>query len=174
MHRANLLRISALLAIAFSSTGAIAGDALEINGAFSNRVTKPNFTGLCPSHVANECGSIDLIGIGIADWTYVFGPTFLPTGQRGCFTVDGTFSLTLQSDKSFISGPLVGVFCAREADIAHQHVGAISFGNPFYEDDAIQLGNGTGRFLGFHGTAVFHTFSAGAVFQGTLTGSLTS
>jgi hypothetical protein len=172
MHRGKLLRIAALLTIAFSSTGAIAGE-LEINGAFSNRVTKPTFTSNCPAGTGNECGSIDLVGIGIADWAYVFGPTFVPTGQKGCFIVDGTFSLTLRSDNSFISGPLVGVFCSRLADIAHQHVGAISYGNPFYEDDAIQLINGTGRFVGFHGTAVFHTFSAGAVFQGTLTGSLT-
>jgi hypothetical protein len=145
-----------------------------INGAFSNRVTKPSFTSPCPAGTGNECGTIDLIGIGMADWNYIFGPTFVPTGQKGCFLVDGTFSLTLQSDHSYISGPLVGVFCSRLADIAHQHAGSISYGNPFNEDDAIQLSTGTGRFFGFQGTVRFHTFSAGAVFPGTLTGSLTN
>jgi hypothetical protein len=40
--------------------------------------------------------------------------------------------------------------------------------------DTIALTNGTGRFVGFQGTVTFHTFGAGAVFQGTLTGSLTN
>ncbi len=168
---------AAIAAATFSlvgSTGALAGDTLDINGAFSEHVTRPAFTTKCPAGTGDECGSMELVGIGIADWNYVFGPTFVPTGQKGCFMVDGTFSLTLQFDHSFISGPLVGVFCSRLADIGHQHAGSISYGNPFYEDDAIQLGDGTGRFVGFHGTATFHTFSAGAVFQGTLTGSLTN
>ncbi len=153
------------------STGAIAGDTLDINGAFSIRVTKPDFTGHCSAGTGDECGSIDLVGLGTAAWNYNFGPTFVPTSQRGCFMVDGTFSLTLQ-DKSFISGPLTGTFCSPQADIAHQHVGLISYGNPFHEDDTIALSHGTGRFVGFQGTATFHTFGAGALFQGTLTGFL--
>src|SRR5947209_1718380 len=97
--------IAAATFVLINSTGAIAGDTLELNGAFSTRVTKPTFTSTCPAGTANECGSIELVGIGIANWNYVFGPTFVPTGQKGCFMVDGTFSLTLQSDHSFISGP---------------------------------------------------------------------
>jgi hypothetical protein len=164
--------IAAATFVLVGSTGAIAGGTLDINGAFSIRVTKPEFTSHCTAGTGDECGSIDLVGIGIADWNYVFGPTFLPTGQKGCFMVDGTFSLTLQSDHSFISGPLVGVFCSPQAAIAHQHVGLISYGNPFHEDDSIALAGGTGRFVGYQGTVTFHTFGAGAVFQGTLTGSL--
>ena len=58
------------------------------------------------------------------------------------------------------------------AGTAHQHAGSTSYGNPFSEDDSIQFSDGTGQFKGLHGTASFHQFSAGAVFQGTLTGTL--
>jgi hypothetical protein len=168
--------IAAATFVLVGSTGAIAGDTLDINGAFSIRVTKPEFavTGHCPAGTAQphgECGSIDLLGLGTAAWNYNFGPTFVPTSQRGCFMVDGTFSLTLQ-DHSFISGPLTGTFCSPQSGIAFSHVALISYGGPFHEDDTIALAGGTGRFVGYQGTVTFHTFGAGALFQGTLTGSL--
>jgi hypothetical protein len=58
---------------------------------------------------AAECGTMQLAGLGAADWAYAFGPAFEPDGR--CFDVDGTLTLTLQSDGSTISGPLTGLFC---------------------------------------------------------------
>jgi hypothetical protein len=87
--------------------------------------------------------------------------------------VDGTFAISLQSDGSTVSGPLTGLFCSRPSGTGHQHGGAISYGNPFVEDDSIAFANGTGQFDGLSGTASFHTFSAGARFTGTLQGTLT-
>lgn len=162
-----------VLATAMLAVAPVAASvAINLNGAFSTFVVRPDFVSICPSGVADECGVMQLIGLGAADWAYEFGPTFEPSGQRRCFDVDGTFTITLHSDGSTISGPLTGVFCPRPADIAHQHAGRISYGNPFSEDDNIQLGDGTGQFAALHGTATFHTFSAGAVFQGALAGTL--
>jgi hypothetical protein len=42
------------------------------------------------------------------------------------------------------------------------------------EDDGIQFSNGSGQFAGLQGTASFHTFVAGAVYQGALTGTLSN
>src|SRR5262249_38749992 len=124
-----------------------AASALDHNGTFSTVTTNKNFQGACPSRMDAECGAIEVRGLGTADWVYAFGPTFEPTGHK-CFKVDGSFSLTLRSDGSSISGPLTGVFCPRESDTAHQIVGTISYGNPFYEDDVIALGEGKGTLTG--------------------------
>lgn len=159
---------TAMLAVA----PATASVEVDLNGAFSERVLKPDFVSICPSGVADECGVIELVGLGTVDWAYAFGPTFEPSAQKRCFDVDGTFTITLHSDGSTISGPLTGIFCPRPAGIAHEHAGTISYGNPFSEDDNIQFTDGTGQFEGLHGTATFHTFSAGAVFRGVLTGTL--
>jgi hypothetical protein len=147
-----------------------ASASVTLNGSFSTVFTKPNFTSLCPSGVADECGTMQLAGLGTADWAYAFGPAFEPDGR--CFDVDGTLTLTLQSDGSTISGPLTGRFCPRLSPTGHQHAGAISYGNPFVEDDIIAFTGGTGQFAGLSGTASFHTFSAGARFTGTLKGTL--
>jgi hypothetical protein len=40
------------------------------------------------------------------------------------------------------------------------------------EDDSIAFADGTGQFDGLSGPASFHTFSVGARFKGTLTGTL--
>jgi len=149
-----------------------ASASVTLNGSFSTVITKPNFTSLCPSGVADECGTMQLAGLGTADWAYAFGPTFEPNGR--CYNVDGTLTLTLQSDGSAISGPLTGRFCPRLSPTGHQHAGAISYGNPFVEDDIIKFAGGTGQFAGLSGTASFHTFSAGARFTGTLKGTLSS
>src|SRR6266496_5663666 len=71
---------------------------------------------------------------------YVLGPTFEPNGR--CFDVDGTLTITLESDGNTISGPLTGVFCPRASETGHQHAGAISYGNPFEEDDSIVFTDG--------------------------------
>jgi hypothetical protein len=139
---------------------AAASALVSLDGSFSTVVVKPNFTSHCPSGVADECGTIQLVGLGAADWAYAFGPTFEPNGR--CFDVDGTFTITLQSDGSTISGPLTGLFCPRSSVTGHQHAGAISYGNPSVEDDSIAFTGGTGQFAGLSGTASFHTFSAGA------------
>jgi hypothetical protein len=148
---------------------AAAGASLTLDGSFSTAVQKPRFAP-CPSGVPGECGTLQLVGLGAADWTYDFGPTFEPNGR--CFDVDGTFTITLQSDASTISGPLTGVYCPRPSETGHEHAGAISYGNPFVEDDSIAFTDGTGQFDGLSGTASFHTFSAGARVKGTLKGTL--
>jgi hypothetical protein len=168
-----LLVIAVIMAtgiVAVAPAGASAS--VTLDGSFSTVVPKPDFTGHCPSGVVTdgECGTMQLAGLGAADWTYAFGPAFKPDGR--CFDVDGTFTITLQSDESTISGPLTGLFCPRESDTAHQHVATISYGGPFVEDDSIALTHGTGQFAGLSGTASFHTFSAGARFTGTLKGTL--
>jgi hypothetical protein len=159
-----------ILAAGALAPSAGASTSLALDGAFSTVVTKPSFTSPCPSGVADECGTMQLAGLGAADWASTFGPTFDPDGR--CFDVDGSFSIALQSDGSTISGPLAGVFCPRASATGHDHAGMISYGNPFTEDDDILFTNGTGQFGGLSGTATFHTSGAGARFTGTLNGAL--
>jgi hypothetical protein len=147
-----------------------ASASVTLDGSFSAVVVKPDFAGLCPSGVADECGTMQLAGLGAADWTYAFGPAFEPDGR--CFDVDGSFTIKLQSDGSTISGPLTGMFCPNSSGTGNQHAGAISYGNPFTEDDSIALTGRTGQFAGLSGTASLHTFAAGARFTGTLKGTL--
>jgi hypothetical protein len=166
--RRTLVVILAVGAVAAPASGASAS--ITLDGSFSAAVTKPSFAGLCPSGAADECATIQLAGLGAADWAYTFGPTFQPDGR--CFDVDGAFSITLQSDESTIAGPLTGVFCPRPSETAHRHAGAIAYGNPFTEQDTILFANGTGHFEGLSGTATFDTSAAGARFTGTLSGTL--
>ena len=149
---------------------AAASASVTLDGSFSTALQKPHFASFCPSGVADECGEIQLVGLGAADWAYAFGPTFDPNGR--CFDVDGTFTLTLQSDGSTISGPLTGLFCPRASARGQERGGIKSYGNPFTEDDSIAFADGTGQFAGLNGAASFHTFGAGARFRGTLTGTL--
>ena len=157
---------------ALAAPAAGASTSLALDGSFSTVVTKPSFVSACPSGAADECGTMQLAGLGAADWAYTFGPTFEPDGR--CFDVDGAFSITLQSDGSTISGPLTGVFCPRLSATGHDHAGMISYGNPSTEDDNILFTNGTGQFGGLSGAATFHTFGAGARFTGTLKGASTA
>jgi hypothetical protein len=113
---------------------------------------------------------MQLAGLGKADWVYFFGPTFEPNGH--CFDVDGTLTITLQSDASTISGLYTGVFCPGPSPAGDQNSRGHSFGNPFVEDDIVEFTDGTGQFEGLSGSALFHTFSAGARFKGTLQGTL--
>jgi hypothetical protein len=170
--RALALTVVALAAGVFGVTAARASTTVALDGSFSTAVIKPDFAGLCPSVVAGECGTVQLVGLGAADWTYSYGPTLEPNGR--CFEVDGTFTLTLHGDGSTISGPLAGRFCPRASRAGHEHAGAISYGNPYTEDDTIAFAGGTSQFAGLSGTAAFHTSSAGASLKGTLQGTLDS
>jgi hypothetical protein len=173
--RGLLVFIVTILAMGIGTVASAGASAsVTLNGSFSTAIVKPDFTGPCPSGAVadGECGTMQLAGLGTADWAYAFGPTFEPDGR--CFDVDGTLTITLQSDGSTISGPLTGLLCPRLSDTAHQHAGVISYGNPFVEDDSIAFTGGTGQFAGLSGTASFHTFSAGARFTGTLKGTLSS
>lgn len=173
-------RISRWLVLGFAIAGLTAGpvtfasasSSVTLDGSFFDARPKPQVggNGFCPSGVADECGTIQLVGLGVADWAYDFGPTFEPNGR--CFDVDGTLTITLQSDGSTISGPLTGLFCLLASATGQQHGGAVSYGNPFVEDDVVMFANGTGQFSGLSGTASFHTFFAGAALRGTLQGTL--
>ena len=170
--RVRILLVSCV-ALALLSAVTVAGASsasVTLNGSFSTTVVKKDFVSLCPSGVADECGTIQLNGFGAADWAYTFGPTFDPDGR--CFDVDGTLTITLHSDGSTISGPLTGAFCPIPSSTGHQHAGAISYGNPFVEHDSVVFTTGTGQFSGLSGTGSFDTFDAGAVFKGTLQGTL--
>jgi hypothetical protein len=169
-------KISRLLAIVLATglvavASAAASASVTLDGSFATKVVNKDFVSACPSGVADECDVIQLVGLGTADWAYVFGPTFEPNGR--CFDVDGTFTLTLRSDGSTISGPLTGVFCPNASASGHQHRSPNSYGNPFSEDDTIAFANGTGQFAGLAGSATFHTRVAGAQSKGTLKGTLT-
>jgi hypothetical protein len=172
LTRRLLLAASVSLAIAAAPAGATA--AVALNGSFFTTVLKPTFTGTtCPSGLPSnvaECGVIQLAGLGPADFVYLFGPAFEPSGR--CFDVDGTFTLTLQSDGSAIAGPLTGVFCPSLSGTGHQHSFGANYGNPASETDSISFSGGTGQFDGLAGLATFSTQSAGANFRGTLTGTL--
>ena len=58
-------------------------NSITLNGSFSLTVTKPEFTTKCTSGAGNECGVLQLAGLGAADYVYVYGPTFEPTGTKG-------------------------------------------------------------------------------------------
>jgi hypothetical protein len=149
---------------------AAASSSVTLNGSFSLTVTKPTFTSKCVSGAGDECGVLQLAGLGAADYVYVYGPTFAPTGTKGCYTIDGTFSLTLRSDGSTMAGPLVGIFC-RPGGSAAQH-GTPSYGNPQEEHDTIAFSGGTRQFAGLQGTVLFTQSSAGSRSQGSLIGTL--
>jgi hypothetical protein len=168
MVRISRVVLVAAVVLLLGAAPAAASGPVDLHGSFSLRTPKPNFT-LCS--IADECGVLQMAGLGAADYTYVYGPTYEPTGKKGCYHVDGTFTITLRSDSSSISGSLTGVYC-RPGASEHQ-VATPTFGNPFHEDDTVQLSGGTGQFAGLHGTAAFSQNSAGAKSEGSLTGTLT-
>ena len=144
-----------------------ASTSLTISGSSSTAVQKPRLV-RCP--IAGECGTLVLDGLGVADWQYVYGPTFEPDGR--CYQEDGTFTLTLRSDQSTISGPLTGTFCPGPA--AANQGADNSYGNPYVEDTLVALSGGTGQFAGLAGDLAYDAASAGArtrvSLQGTLVG----
>jgi len=50
--------------------------------------------------------------------------------------------------------------------------GKHAYGNPFSEDDTISFTSGTGQFSGLSGTASFHQWASGALYRGTIAGTL--
>ena len=104
------------------------------------------------------------------------GTTWLPpsapesTHFRRDVYIDGTFTITLQSDGSTVSGPLTGVFCG--PGNSHAQSGTPSFGNPRGETDAIRFSGGTGQFAGLQGTVAYSQQEAGAHAAATLRGTL--
>jgi hypothetical protein len=162
-----------LTAVALSGWApAQASSSVTLDGSFFRTITKPENPGnwRCPAGTANECGVMQFAGLGPADYSYDYGPKFDPNGTKGCFDIDGTFAITLQSDHSTTSGPLVGVFCG--PGNSHQQAGTPAYGNPFSENDTIQFAGGNGQFAGLSGAAAFHQQSAGAEWRGRLTGTL--
>src|SRR5260370_17612920 len=125
-----------------------------------HRARQARLCGPMSFRVADECDTMQLAGPGGAEWACALGPTFEPDGR--CFGVDGPLTITLQSDRSTISGPLTGLFCPRSSCTGHQHARAISYGNPFVEDDSIAFTGGTGPFARLSGAPGFPTFAPGA------------
>ncbi len=162
------------LGMAALAGAASTSSTVTLSGSFDVRLTKPLAPNgpKCPSGVdGNQCGTIQLAGYGAAEFIYKFGPTFDPTGEHDCFYVDGTFTLVLQSDGSTLSGPLAGVFC--NPGNSGLQGAPHSFGNAFSETDTIAFTTGTGQFSGLQGTATYQQSAAGAVYRGTLSGTLT-
>lgn len=152
---------------------ASASSSIRIDGSYKVVIINPDWPGTrCVSGLGDECGVFQLVGLGPADYVYAYGSTFEPTAKKGCFYVDGTFTVTLQSDGSSISGPSAGVFCGPGG--SHAQAGTASYGNPNRETDTIEFANGTGQFAGLQGTLTFGEFSAGAIGFGTLYGTLSA
>ncbi len=172
MRRVLLVVLISTAACLVAWAPASAATSVVLDGSYKLAITKPEWTGTrCPAGTGDECGVFQMVGLGLADYAYVYGPTFEPTGKKGCFYVDGTFTVTLQSDGSTVSGLLTGVFCG--PGNSHQQAGSPSYGNPQSETDTIEFTEGTGQFAGLQGTVAFTEFTAGAYFEGSLKGTLT-
>jgi hypothetical protein len=171
--------VQAMLAVvvvaAVLAVPSVASTSVTLDGSFFKTFKLPSTdTNRCPPAVdGNECGVMQFAGLGPADYVYKYGPTFEPNGQMGCFNIDGTFTITLQSDGSSISGPLTGVWC-KPGLSGDRKGGWNSYGNPFSESDTVTFATGTGQFSGLHGLAEFQQSSAGADWRATLSGSLAS
>jgi hypothetical protein len=169
---AGLLVVAAATVLAAPS---MANGSISLDGSFFGTFTRPGSNTIsCPTNVdGDECGLIQFVGLGPADYVYKYGPTFEPNGRMGCFNIDGTFTITLQSDGSSATGALAGVWCkpGRSGD---RNGGWNAYGNPFSENDMIAFADGSGQFAGLHGNASFQQSSAGAAWHGRLSGSLTS
>jgi hypothetical protein len=154
-----------------AASPAAAADSVSLEGSYFWTITKPNWQGTrCPSGNGDECGVLHLVGLGDADYVYVYGPTFEPNGQKGCFDIDGAFTITLRSDGSRVTGPLLGLFCG-PGESARQ-LGTPTYGGPQAERDTIEFAGGSGVFAGLQGAAAFDKREAGAESMGTLKGTL--
>lgn len=161
-----------VVAMAVLAGPAAASTSLNLNGSFSTTLLKPDNVPLSCTIGAfqgEQCGVIQLAGLGPADFIYAFGPAFDPI-DKNHFAIDGTFTIILRSDGSTISGPLTGVFYVPSFPGApsRQH----SYGNPNSEIDSVAFADGTGQFAGLHGAATYQQFFAGARYRGTLIGTL--
>jgi len=169
--RTRRLLLGAAATALLAAAPAAASGSVRLDGSFSSKTIKPDWTGTrCPSGAGDECGVLQLVGLGAADYVYIYGPMFEPDG-RGCFDIDGTFTITLQSDGSRISGALTGLFCG-PGESAHQ-LDTPAYGGPRGEVDRVEFTDGSGQFEGLHGTAAFSQREAGAQNKGTLAGTLT-
>jgi len=148
-----------------------ANAAVHLQGSFDSRLLKPTATPCPPSTNGSQCGVMQLEGLGPADFSYLFGTKFDPTGELGCWNVDGTFTVTLESDGSSLSGPLTGVLCLPGRSTLAP--GSLkSYGNPYRESDTITFTSGTGQFSGLAGVGAYQQSGAGAVYRGTLSADL--
>ena len=98
--------LTLVVAMAVLTASAAASASLGLNGSFSTTVLKPDNVSLSCTIGAfqgQQCGVIQLAGLGAADFVYEFGPTFDPI-DKNHFTIDGTFTIILRSDGSTISG----------------------------------------------------------------------
>jgi hypothetical protein len=172
VKKAIILASSVAAAAVFAASG-IASSSVTLDGSFFKAFKLPSTdTIACPANAdGNECGVVWLAGLGPADYVYKYGPTFDPSGQMGCFDIDGWFTITLQSDGSSISGPLTGIWC-KPGQSGDRQGGWNAYGNPFSESDTIAFADGTGQFATLHGSADFQQSSAGAAWHGQLVGSL--
>ncbi len=93
-------------ALALTVGAATASSSVTLDGSFCRTFKRPSTDTIrCPQNVdGNECGVMNFKGLGPADYVYKYGPSFEPSGQKGCFDIDGTFTITLQSDGSSIAG----------------------------------------------------------------------
>lgn len=176
MRKAAVQAVLAVVVVAaVLAAPSVASTSVTLDGTFFQTFKRSSSdTHQCPPAVdGNECGVMQLVGLGPADYVYKYGPTFEPNGEMGCFDVDGTFTLTLEADGSSISGPLRGVWC-KPGQSGDRKGGFNSYGNPFSESDTVAFRNGTGQFSGLHGLARFEQSSAGAQWRATLSGSLAS
>ena len=161
-----------VVAVAVFTGPAAASTSLDLNGSFSTTLLKPENVPLsCTigAYQGQQCGVIQLAGLGPADFVYAFGPAFDPI-DKNHFAIDGTFTIILRSDGSTISGPLTGVFYVPSFPGAPGS--RVSYGNPNSEIDSVAFAGGTGQFAGLHGTATYQQFFAGARYRGTLIGTL--
>ena len=177
MARRAIGLLVAVAAIAVLAGPAAASGTVHLDGAFFTTFLKPNGVGwpVCPPGVdGDQCGVMQLAGLGAADFVYKFGPTFEPTGNKDCDAIDGTFTLILHADGSTVAGALSGVFCGpgNFGTTGRVHESGQAWGNPLSENDRIAFAGGSGRFVGLHGTASYQQSSAGAVYRGTLIGTL--
>jgi hypothetical protein len=172
-HKATRLLVL-VVAMAVLTGPAAASASLDLNGSFSTTLLKPDNVDLSCTIGAfqgQQCGVIQLAGLGDADFIYEFGPTF-DAIDKNHFAIDGTFTIILRSDGSTISGALTGVYYIPSLPGAPGRL--VSYGNPQQENDSIAFAGGTGQFAGLHGTANYQQFVVGARYRGTLIGTLVS
>lgn len=170
MRRALCLAVLAGAMSVAVSTTAGAATSLTIDGSFKTINIKKTSQSRCPSGAGDECGVFQLVGLGPADYVYDYGPLFEPNGDKTCFDIDGTFTITLRSDGSSVSGDLTGSLCSPGNS---HHPGSPAYGHPHEETDAIVFSGGTGQFAGLGGTVIYHEQEAGAHAVATLRGTLT-
>src|SRR5512138_3731016 len=115
-HRSLIFMLVLAMAL-FAVQPAAASQAITLNGSFvyffPRQAALAGSTGLCPSGIAFVCQTVQLDGLGAADWTWTDNNTWAPNGDPGCYNGTATFTLTLRSDGSTISGPTTAIYCRK-------------------------------------------------------------